>query len=84
MLLQFLLYSKVTPSYINIHSFSHIIFHHVLAQETIPVLYSRISLFIHSKCNSLHLLTPNSQSIPLPPPHLGNHKSVLYVCEFVS
>ena len=32
-----------------------------------PVLYSRTSVFIHSKCNSLHLLTPNSQSIPLPP-----------------
>ena len=28
-----------------------------------PVLYSRTSLLIHSKCNSLHLLTPNSQSI---------------------
>uniref|UniRef100_A0A8D0R0M9 T-complex protein 1 subunit zeta-2 n=1 Tax=Sus scrofa TaxID=9823 RepID=A0A8D0R0M9_PIG len=31
------------------------------------VLYSRISLLIHSKGNSLHLLTPNSQSVPLPP-----------------
>ena len=30
-----------------------------------PVLYSRTSLLIHSKCNSLHLLTPSSQSIPL-------------------
>ena len=33
-----------------------------------PVLYSRPSLPIHSKCNSLHLLTPNSQSIPFPLP----------------
>uniref|UniRef100_A0A8D1MWB5 Ig-like domain-containing protein n=1 Tax=Sus scrofa TaxID=9823 RepID=A0A8D1MWB5_PIG len=33
-----------------------------------PVLYSRTSLLIDSKCNSLHLLTPNSPSIPLPPP----------------
>ena len=34
------------------------------------VLYSRTSLFIHSKCNSLHLLTSNSRSIPFPlPPH---------------
>ena len=33
-----------------------------------PVLHSRISLLIHSKCNSLHLLTPDSQSIPLPLP----------------
>ena len=31
-----------------------------------PMLYSRTLLFIHSKCNSLHLLTPNSQPIPLP------------------
>ena len=30
---QFLLYSKVTQSYICIHSFSHIIVHHVLTQE---------------------------------------------------
>lgn len=30
------------------------------------MLYSRIPLLIHSKCNSLHLITPNSRSIPLP------------------
>ena len=49
------------------------------------MLYGRILLFIHSKCNSLHLLTPNSPSTPLLPPFpLGNHKSVLYVCESVS
>ena len=42
-------------------------------------------LIIHSKCNSLHLPTPNSQSIPLPLPlPLDNHQSVLYVCESVS
>ena len=29
--------------------------------------YSRTSLLIHSKCNSLHLLTSNSQSIPFLP-----------------
>ena len=33
-----------------------------------PVLYSRTSLPIHSKCNSLHLLPSSSPSIPLPPP----------------
>ena len=32
-----------------------------------PMLYSRITLLIHSKWNSLHPLTPNSPSIPLPP-----------------
>ena len=43
-----------------------------------PVLYSRTLLFIHSIYNSLHLLTPNSQSIP-PSTLLAlfNHKSVL-------
>ena len=29
------------------------------------------ALLVHSKRNSLHLLTPNSQSIPLPPPPLA-------------
>ena len=49
-----------------------------------PVLYSRTLLFILSKCNSLHLLTPNSHSIPPPRPLLlGDHKSVLYVCEYM-
>ena len=33
-----------------------------------PGLYSRTSSLIHFKCNSLHLLTPNSQSVPLSPP----------------
>ena len=36
-------------------------------QLQVPVLQSRTSLLIQSKCNCLHLLTPNSQSIPLPP-----------------
>ena len=43
-----------------------------------PVLYSRTSLLIHSKSNSLYFLTPNSQSIPL----LGNHKHVLYFKDY--
>ena len=51
------------------HSFYHIILHHVPSQVTRYssqcYLYSRISLLIHSKCNSLYLLTPDSQSIPL-------------------
>ena len=47
----------------------------------VPVLQTGTLLFIHSKCNSLYLLTPKSQSIPLPPPHplLGIHKCVLWV-----
>ena len=46
------------------------------------MLHSRTLLFIHSICNSLQLLIPNSQSIH--PPSLlplGNRKSVIYVCE---
>ena len=34
----------------------------------IPELHGRTALLIHSKCNSLHLLTPNCPSLPLPPP----------------
>ena len=33
-----------------------------------PVLFSRTSSLILSKCNILHPPTPNSTSIPLPPP----------------
>ena len=57
-------------SYIYIHSLFHIIFHHVPSRDWTKflVLCSRTSLSIHSKYNSLHLLTLNSQSIPLPPP----------------
>ena len=44
----------------------------------LPVLYIRTLLFIYSKGNNLHLPTPNSQSIPLFPYPLGNHRSILY------
>ena len=37
-------------------------------QTSFPVLYSKIPLLIHSKGNSLHILTPNSQSLLLHPP----------------
>ena len=48
------------------------------------MLHSRISLLIHSKGNSLHLLTPSSQSTPSLPRPLGNHKSIiLQVHEFL-
>ena len=36
--------------------------------DMIPCAIIRTSLLIHFSCNSLHLLTPNSQSIPFPPP----------------
>ena len=59
------------------------VYHRIL--NIVPhVLYFKILLFIHSKCTSLRLPTPNSQSISLPAPHLlGNHKLVLYVYESV-
>ena len=75
-------------SYAYIYILFHILFHYGLLQDTeciVPVLYSRTLLFIHSICNSLHLLVPNSQSIPPPLPFpLGNHRTVLHVCESVS
>ena len=48
--------------------FSHILFHYGLSQIwcSFHVLHSRTLLSIHSKCDSLQLLTPNPQSIPLP------------------
>jgi len=51
------------------HSFSPIIMLHHKWLDRVPsaTLHSRISLLIHSKGNSLHPLTPKSQSIPLPP-----------------
>ena len=68
---QFLLYSKAIQSYIYIHTlfFSYCFPACSIQRDSIqfPVLCSRTSLLIHSKCNSLHLLTPNSLSILLPP-----------------
>ena len=59
-----MLYSKVIQLYINIYiyiHFFHILFHYGLSQD---IEYS--PLFIHSIYNSLHLLIPNSHSIPPP------------------
>ena len=47
------------------HSFFHIILHNVLSHL---IRYSRISVLNHSKCSTLRLLTPKSQSLLLPPP----------------
>ena len=68
--------SKVTPSmYTHARTHTHILFH-ILSSimacpkrlDIVPVLYySRASLLIHSKCNSLHPTTRNSQFIPLFP-----------------
>jgi len=70
-LYQFLLYSRVTLSYIYTHSFSHAILQNILLQETgYSSLYYTVGPHCLSttKCNSFHLLTPKSPSIPLPLP----------------
>ena len=54
--------------YILFLIWSSITVYHKWLDIYLPVLYSRTSLLIHSKCNSLHLLSPNSQYIPLPLP----------------
>ena len=66
---QFLLCSKVTPSYIYICFLSYLPSWSIPRDWIeFPVLYSRISLLIHCKCHSLHPRTPNFPSIPFPPP----------------
>ena len=86
MFCQFLLYGKDTIyKYIYILFFSHYRLSCSITNTWLqfPVLYSRISLLIYSKCNSLHLLAPDSQSIPILPLPLGNHRSVLYAQVFL-
>ena len=76
-----------SDSVIHIYILFHILFHYGLSQdiEYSSLCYTVGTLFIHSIYNSLHLLNPNSQSIlPSPLLPLGNHKSILYVCESVS
>ena len=75
----FLLYSKVTQSYAHIYiPFSHMI------MLQFSVLHSSMSLLVHSRGKSLHLLTPDSQSIHSHPVSLGNRQSVLQVHDFFS
>ena len=50
MLCQFLLYSKVTSSYLYMHSLSHIIFHHVPSKET---GYSSLWCTLGPRCLSI-------------------------------
>ena len=72
MFCRFLPYSKVTQVYIYIHGvfFSHDPPSYSITSDQIqfPVCYTAESLFIHFRCHSLHLLTPNFQSLPLPSP----------------
>ena len=77
-----------THTHTHTHSFSHIILHHCPLQVTrysSQGTVSRLSLLIHSKCNSLHLLTTSSQPSPAHSLSLlfGNHKSVFHVHELI-
>ena len=70
---QFSTVQQRTQSHIHIYihflALSSIMLHHKWV-DIVPSDIYRISLLIHSKCNSLHLLTPDFQSIPslsLPP-----------------
>ena len=66
----------------------YILFHYGLSQE---IGYSSLCYTVGPCCLSIlnvtvciyYPRTPNP-SLPLPPLHLGNHKSVLYVCESLS
>ena len=79
-LCQFLVYSKVTQSYIYIHYFLHIIFYHVLSQET---GYSSLCCTVGPHCLSIlnTIVCIYQPQTPHPshslPPTLANHK---YVC----
>ena len=72
----------------HMHLFFGIIFHPGLSQEfahSSPCYAVGPRAYPYSKCNSLHLLTLNSQSIPLPLPYsLGTHMSVLCGYEALS
>ena len=57
MLCQFLMHSKMTLSY------TYIIYIYNICIYTFPFLY-----YLPSCCLNRHLLIPNSQTIPLPPP----------------
>ena len=85
MLYQFLLYVTMTQSTPPTRFFSCIIYHHVLSQE---IGYSFLPYAVGPHCLSIpHVIvciykpqTPSPSLLLL----LGNHKSVLYVCESVS
>ena len=75
-----------THIYIYIYTFFFIFFSITIYPRIlniVPCAIQRTSLFIQSMCNSLHLLTPDMQSISSTHT-LGSEKYVLCVCESVS
>ena len=72
---------SLTHTYILFYT---ILFHYGFFQEIgyrflVPYSWTLL-LFIHPKFNSLHLPTPDSQSIPLPPLHPLGNKSDCSMC----
>ena len=61
------------------------IFSPMTVYHSISMRCNRTLLFIYAVCNSLHLLTLNSQTVPPPPPcpFFGHHRSVLCIYESV-
>ena len=83
---QFLLYSKVTPLYIYMYSFFHIILHYARSQVIIvPCCYTAGSHCSSTPNATVCIYQPQtpSPSHPFPLP-LGNHKSVFNIYESVS
>ena len=78
---------KSDPIIHNIHSFFScylLLYSNPRDWMQFPVLYSRIPLLIHSKCNGLHLPSPNFLSIPLPlPSALANGHISIHVGKFL-
>ena len=69
--------------YIFFHKFfSVLVYHRIRNIVFCIVLYNKTLSSFYSICNSLHLLTPTSHSIPPPSPcRLLATTSVLHVCE---
>ena len=87
MLCQFLLYSKVTQSHTHIHSFSHIIFHHVSCQET---GYSSLCCTAGPRCLSILnvivcIYEPQTLRLPPSPSSLATTSLLsIHICGSVS
>ena len=80
--------------YTYVYILFYVLFHNSLSQgiEYSSMCYTVGPCYCYNKCyythfvyNSLHLLIPNSYSIPPPAHlHLDNQRPVLFVCESVS
>ena len=82
MLYSVLLHSKVIQLYLHIYILFHILFHYGLLQD---IEYSSLCYTVGPCCLSILYILSLTTTLPPPPLlPLGNHKSVLYVCESFS